>query len=493
MVLSRRIKIQLIIFSVITMVAGAIMVFAYMQLPRVLFGVGYYTVRMELPQAGGLYHNGNVTYRGVDVGRVDRVQVTDTGVEAVLSLKSGVRIPADLDAQVHSQTPIGEQFVALLPRTGEARPLRGGDVIPRSRTSVPPDITELLDATNRGLQAIPHDGVRTVIDESYTAFGGLGPEIARIVRGSTKLATDARRNLDSLTALIDQSEPVMDTQTETSDAIRAWAAHLAAITGQLQTEDHAAAGILEKGGPAADEARELIDRLKPTLPIVLANLASVAPVAVAYHDGIEQLLVLLPQGTAIMQAISVPNRNVKGLTHGSGFLDFNLNFGLPPPCTTGYLPARQMRTANFEDYPDRPDGDMYCRIPQDSPWYVRGARNIPCATKPGKRAPTAAMCESDEEYVPLNEGFNWKGDPNATYTGQDIPQLRPGSTPVGEPPTAAAAPPPEPGPPIAATAYDPSTGTYVGPDGRVYTQSDLAQTTAQEPTWQTMMMPPTDN
>jgi phospholipid/cholesterol/gamma-HCH transport system substrate-binding protein len=66
-------------------------------------------------------------------------------------------------------------------------------------------------------------------------------------------------------------------------------------------------------------------------------------------------------------------------------------------------------------------------VPQDSPFNVRGARNIPCETKPGKRAPTAAMCESDEQYVPLNDGYNWKGDPNATNTGQPIPQLPPGA------------------------------------------------------------------
>ena len=48
------------------------------------------------------------------------------------------------------------------------------------------------------------------------------------------------------------------------------------------------------------------------------------------------------------------------------------------------------------------------------------------------------MCESDEEYVPLNDGYNWKGDPNATMSGQDIPQLPPGSVtpePPGSTPT----------------------------------------------------------
>ena len=75
---------------------------------------------------------------------------------------------------------------------------------------------------------------------------------------------------------------------------------------------------------------------------------------------------------------------------------------------------------------------MYCRVPQDSQLQaVRGARNTPCATVPGKRAPTVKMCESGEQYVPLNDGTNWKGDPNATLSGQGIPQLPPGSPPPG--------------------------------------------------------------
>ena len=71
--------------------------------------------------------------------------------------------------------------------TGTAAPLKNGDMIADDRTTVPPDIDALLDATNRGLQAIPHDNLKTVIDESYTAFGGLGPELSRIVKGGSQL------------------------------------------------------------------------------------------------------------------------------------------------------------------------------------------------------------------------------------------------------------------------------------------------------------------
>jgi phospholipid/cholesterol/gamma-HCH transport system substrate-binding protein len=480
----RRIKIQLAVFTVIALIAVPIMIFGYGKVPAMI-GIGRYTVTVELPAAGGLYKRGNVTYRGTEVGRIQDVRLTITGVEAVLSLNSDVKIPSDLDAEVHSQSAVGEQYIALVPRNATSPPLNNGDVIPRSRTSVPPDINSLLDATNKGLQAIPQDNLKTAIDESYTAIGGLGPEISRIVKGSTQLAIDARKNLDPFMALIEQSQPVLDSQADTSDAIQAWAAHLAKITTGVKVRDDSLGAFLQRA-PAIEQARATFERLQPTLPILLANLVSVGKVAVVYQNNIEQILVLIPQGIANLQAMAVANANTKQGYLGL-YLDFHLNLNLPPTCTTGFLPAQQVRDPNHVDAPDRPKGDLYCRVPQDSPFGVRGARNYPCETVPGKRAPTVKMCESDEQYVPLNEGYNWKGDPNATLSGQDIPQLPPGS-----PPAQAPLPGPAP-PPIAAAQYDTATGTYVGPDGQVYRQSDLAQTAPKERTWQTMLMPPASN
>jgi phospholipid/cholesterol/gamma-HCH transport system substrate-binding protein len=102
-------------------------------------------------------------------------------------------------------------------------------------------------------------------------------------------------------------------------------------------------------------------------------------------------------------------------------------------------------------------------------------------TVPGKRAPTVKMCESTDSYVPLNDGYNWKGDPNATLSGQAVPQLPPGT--AGTPAS------PLPPPPVAAAEYDPAGGTYIGPDGRQYAQSNLARD-AKPQTWQDLLTPP---
>lgn len=495
--LTRRLKIQLAVFLAIALTSLTVMAFGIMHAPSAFFGVGQYDVTLQLPRAGGLYPSGNVTYRGVEIGRVESVSLTSSGAEAVLSLKSGIGIPADdLTAEVHSVSAVGEQYVALVPHTSSGPTLKNGDVIPEDRTHLPPDINSLLAAANRGVNAIPKGNLKTVVDEGYVAVGGLGPELSRLVKGVDNVSTDARRNMDEVVALIDGAKPLLDSFP--ANSVQAWAAHLATVTKELHTNDSALAGLIQKAPATVDEARALLDRLTPTLPIVLANLVSVGQVLVTYRADLEALLVLLPAGTADAQGILVPNKDTKQDYVGAN-LSFNLNINLPPVCSTGFLPAQQLRSASLQDYPDIPKGDLYCRVPQDSALNVRGAHNYPCETKPGKRAPTAAMCESDEQYVPLNDGFNWKGDPNATYTGQSVPQIRTGEAP---PPAQAAAPappgqqPPPAGPeppPMAAVQYDPATGNYVGPDGHVYTQSNLAQGANKERTWQQMLVPPTPN
>jgi phospholipid/cholesterol/gamma-HCH transport system substrate-binding protein len=498
--LNRRTIITLSIFAVISTVMAGMVGIYYAHLPSVYLGIGRYTVKVELERAGELYRAGNVTYRGVQVGKVSKVQLTDTGVEAVLSLNSGVDIPADLTASVHSTSAIGEQYVDLVPRSGKGPVLKNGDVIPQDRTTLPPNINSLLAAVNRGLTAIPRENLKTVVDESYVAFGGLGPELSRLIGGGAKLAIGARENLDSILTLIDEPKPIFDSQIESSDSIQAWAAHLANVTKQAQTSerDHSyLTGELKLLGPLFSSIEGVTDRLQPSLPTVVSNLDKVGDVGLTYRDNLEALLVEVPQAVADSEALQLPDKDLKGPYRGLG-LSFNLNLNWPPPCTTGFFPVQQQRSATFQDTPPRPPGLVYCRIPQDSHFNaIRGARNYPCETRPGKRAATVKQCESDQPYIPLNDGYNWKGDPNATLTGQGVPQFDPGDPipagyPGGPPAPPAQAPPSAPQP-VAAAEYDPASGEYVGPDGQRYKQPTLANSPGKERTWQQMLTPPTGN
>src|SRR5262249_9199176 len=131
------VRIQLIIFTIASLIGVTVMLVAYMQVPTLL-GIGRLTVKLELPAAGGLYRFSNVTYRGVQIGTVTSVALTKAGAEATMSLDKSPEIPADLRAEVRSVSAVGEQYVDLRPRTDHGPTLRDGSVIPICRIPVSP-------------------------------------------------------------------------------------------------------------------------------------------------------------------------------------------------------------------------------------------------------------------------------------------------------------------------------------------------------------------
>ena len=68
--LKRSTRIQLVVFAVIGVLVIGYTGFHYANLGRLLGLRGYYTVQMDLANAGGIFPQADVTYRGVSVGRV---------------------------------------------------------------------------------------------------------------------------------------------------------------------------------------------------------------------------------------------------------------------------------------------------------------------------------------------------------------------------------------------------------------------------------------
>ena len=171
---------------------------------------------------------------------------------------------------------------------------------------------------------------------------------------------------------------------------------MAGVTDQLAQNDPQIRAILQRGPGFAQEVSALLNQVKPTLPILLANLTTLGQILVTYNPSLEQLLVLLPGVVADQQSFGLPENNPTGLPSG----DFALTISDPPPCTVGFLPPSQWRSPEDMTTIDTPDG-LYCKLPQDSPLAVRGARNYPCMGHPGKRAPTVQLCDDPKGFQPM--------------------------------------------------------------------------------------------
>ena len=152
--LTRLVRIQLVVFTIASIVAVAVMVFGYIQAPTLL-GIGRIMITVELPDTGGLYRFSNVTYRGVQVGKVTAVTLTHTGAKATLSLDTSPKIPADLHADVRSISAIGEQYIDLMPRKDAPPYLHNGSVIAAADTTIPQEIGPLLNQASALIDSIP--------------------------------------------------------------------------------------------------------------------------------------------------------------------------------------------------------------------------------------------------------------------------------------------------------------------------------------------------
>jgi phospholipid/cholesterol/gamma-HCH transport system substrate-binding protein len=393
--LTRFVRIQLIIFSTASIIGLAVMLISYIQVPTLL-GWGRITVTLELPASGGLYKFSNVTYRGVQVGKVTDVRVIGgKRVEATLSLETSSQIPSDLVAQVHSISAVGEQYVDLQPHDESPPYLHDGSVIAMSNTTVPQQVGPMLDQVSSLVNSFPQDKLSALLDEAFQSFNGSGNDFGSLLDSSAKLTAALNGSADRTRTLIDDSGPLLDSQMQSTDAIRMWSQSLAGVTQQLTQNDPQVRTLLQNGPGAANEASRLLAQVKPTLPVLLANLTSIGQIAVTYHPSLEQLLVLLPPSLTVYQAAN-PTNNPTG--HALG--DFSVTLADPPPCTVGFLPPSSWRSPADTSEIDTPDG-LYCKLPQDSPIAVRGARNYPCIAEPGKRAPTVQICDSDKPFTPL--------------------------------------------------------------------------------------------
>src|SRR6478752_7201548 len=206
--LTRFVRTQLIIFTIASIIGVAVMVFAYMQVPTLL-GVGKITVKMQLPATGGLYRFSNVTYRGVQIGRVTDVSLMPDGAQATLVLDTSPKIPAALKAEVRSVSAVGEQYVDLRPTTDAGPYLTDGSVIPLADTTIPQAVGPLLDSASKLVGSIPKERLNDLLGESFKAFNGAGEDFQSLVDSSTKIAGDANAVSDQTRALIAQSVPLL--------------------------------------------------------------------------------------------------------------------------------------------------------------------------------------------------------------------------------------------------------------------------------------------
>jgi len=369
-VITSRTKKQLLVFVFITLIGVSYVGARYARLDRLVYDSSY-KVNAHFSQSGGIFTGAEVTYRGVGVGQVSDMVLTEDGVNVVLNIENKYdKIPVDTLALVGNKSAVGEQYVELDPRTDSGPYLKKGSVIQPADTAVPVSTTEILTNLDQLVTSVPQDKLRTVVSELGSAFKDTGADLAQIIDTSNAFIKTANDNFDVTKALIEDSNTVLRTQADKGSAIRNFSRDLSLFSGTLADNDAALRLLIDTGSATAKELQTFLAQNSVDLGGLINNLVTTGNIIVKHLPGIRQVLVLYPYMVAGGYTVAAKTGK-----------DYQARFGLiltqnPMICSKGYDVNERRSPTDLKHR--SMDEDAKCSEPATKT-NARGAQNAPRA------------------------------------------------------------------------------------------------------------------
>lgn len=366
-------RLRLLIFLLVAGLGTTIVGVQYVGLDRYLWNRPI-QVRALTAEAGGIFPNAEVTYRGVAVGRVDAVELDGNGrVEIIMALEPDSDVPRDARAVVENRSAIGEQFVDLQPDSDGGPFLVDGDVIGEEHTSIPTGIDEVLLNVQELVESVDKAALRTLVSEVGAGLGGLGPELRAIVLNSDALVRDLRVALPDTRELLTNGQTVLDTQRDTSRALESWTRDLDLLTKDLAANDESIRAVITETARTAPRLIDLVADNDQQLPLLMRDILTFGELVRARLDGVRVFLVAFPR--LIQDTFNV--------VQGDGFVHFNvaLDYSSGVCTSEGYASTEKSVQAEPVKELGNPDKranlNAYCAEPEGSSTAVRGSQNVP--------------------------------------------------------------------------------------------------------------------
>lgn len=255
-----------------------------------LYGRQYEAV---LPEAAGLTAGDPVRVSGLDVGRVDSVELGGEGVVVGFTVtESAIELGDETTAEVSVDTVLGDKALQLSSE-GDGT-LAVGATIPIERTSAPYDVTEALTDLQGKAEAIDVENVATALEQVASTVQGATPELRHALRGVSRISATIDGRDEALRQLLDNADQFSEILADRSgdltqivaqgnllfaelaarrDDIEAFLASLSAMSRQLSgfVADNKASL-----GPALDELNGVIATLRDNKDNISAALSGLA-------------------------------------------------------------------------------------------------------------------------------------------------------------------------------------------------------------------------
>lgn len=257
-----------------------------------------YSVTAEFRDAGGVFTNQEVTYRGITVGQVGEMNVTDKGVAIELMIDKGFdEIPKEgIEARVMFKSAVGEQFIDLLPATDGEPYLRDGDVIPMEQNSIPVSTQALLSTLEAVLRGVPPEDLKGAIDALGIGLTGRGPDLATILESTAELAELFAERAPEVQSLLRNGSKVGRSFVASREDFATAIEELVTVSESLSGSRTDLEALLRNTNLTSDELVRLLREHDVGVNKFLRELALVNQLQARHAGDISDLFLYLPDG-----------------------------------------------------------------------------------------------------------------------------------------------------------------------------------------------------
>jgi virulence factor Mce-like protein len=361
------------------------------------------SVRVLLPESGGLLANQDVTLRGIPVGRVKSVNLTDKGVEAVAAINADVRIPRESPVRVSALSGAGEQYLDFRPEHGGGPFLADGTVIGEQQATIPVSLPRIIDDSHGALAQLDPKKLGALLGELRVEREG-PQKLAAIFDGAIFLASTLDGVLPQTVSLLRNTRVVLTTLNDVTPGLRRTSVDLQEILWGVNRMDGGFRTLIDRGSGQLADIDNLIADNRENIVQLLGNLTTLSQLMYLRTPALQDLWRTDHEPLIDRMATVFHDGGIWGV--GEFYPKYRCDYNLP------------RRPPSQADFPE-PYRYTYCTNPDPSV-LIRGARNAPRPPGDDTAGPPpgydpAAQTDPTPAYPPYTLPTTYAGPPLPTW------------------------------------------------------------------------------
>lgn len=259
------------------------------------FGEKSHDYRAEFVNVTGLETNDFVRIAGVEVGKVENVEIQpDTTALVEFTADDSVVLTEGSRAVIRYDDLIGGRYLALEEGAGGTEKLDAGETIPLARTSPALDLDALIGGFRPLFQALDPDQINALSGQLITALQGQGGTVNSFLAQTAALTSTLADRDQLIGEVIVNLNTVLGSLGDQSQQFDKAVTSLSELVEGLESRGQDISDGLAYTNAAAGSITDLLSQARPPLQKVVQETDRAAGIVVADHEYFDNVINTLP-------------------------------------------------------------------------------------------------------------------------------------------------------------------------------------------------------